>query len=57
MTESIRKQNTKKTGGIYTYPLQVRKKKLVEFTLYLLLHFYLNRYSGGVYNRSISWTF
>jgi hypothetical protein len=36
--ERIHRQNTK-------------KKKLTEFILYLLLPFYLNRYSGGVYNR------
>jgi hypothetical protein len=28
-----------------------KKKKLVEFTLDLLLAFYLNRCFGGVYNR------
>jgi hypothetical protein len=27
------------------------QKKLTKFTLDLLLPFYLNRYSGGVYNR------
>jgi hypothetical protein len=37
--ERIHRQNTK-------------KKKLAKFTLDLLLPFYLNRYFGGVYNRS-----
>jgi hypothetical protein len=33
----------------YTYKLQVRKRN-GRFTLDLLLPFYLNRYSGEVYN-------
>jgi hypothetical protein len=30
-----------------------KKKKLAEFTLDLLLSFYRNRYSGGVYNHPL----
>jgi hypothetical protein len=38
-------------------PITGKKKKLAEFTFDLLLPFYLNRYSGGVYNYPVDTTY
>jgi hypothetical protein len=54
MRDELSRNQQKKTGEVYIHPLQEGKKKLVEFTLELLLPFYLNRYSGGIYNRPFS---
>jgi hypothetical protein len=43
-------QVNKKNWSLHI-PITGKKKRLEEFTLQLLLSFYLNRYSSGVYNR------
>jgi hypothetical protein len=48
-TEQVNKKK-KKWRSLHT-PITGKKKKLAELTLDLLLSFYFNRYSSGVYNR------
>jgi hypothetical protein len=48
---STEQVNKKKNWRSLHLPITGKKKKLAEFTLHLLLSFYLNQYSSGVYNR------
>jgi hypothetical protein len=51
ITEQVNKKKKKKNWRSLHIPITGKKKKLAEFTLDLLLCFYLTRYSSGVYNR------